>query len=68
MALPTGKIISLEEEAPITIRHVKEKFQVEEEIPSDQQTLMINTGERCKELTDECIVSDCSYHSDSTSL
>ena len=46
VALPTGKIISLEEESSNTIKHVKEKIQADEGIPSDQQLLMINTGER----------------------
>ena len=65
VALPTGKIISLEEEASNTIKHVKEKIQAKEGIPSDQQLLMINTGQRCEELTDDCILS---YHSNSTQL
>ena len=29
---------------------------------------MINTGQRCKELTDDCILSDCSPHSNPTQL
>ena len=68
VALPTGKIISLEEEASNTIKHVKEKIRGKEGIPSDKQLLMINTGQRCKELTDDCILSDCSPHSNSTQL
>ena len=68
VALPTGKIISLEEEASNTIKHVKEKIQAKEGIPSDQQLLMINTGQRCKELTDDCILSDCSSNNNSTQL
>ena len=68
VALPTGKIISLEEEASNTIKHVKEKIQAKEGIPFDQQLLMINTGQRCKELTDDCVLSDCSSHSNSTQL
>ena len=55
VALPTGKIISLEGEASNTIKHVKEKIQAKEGIPYDEQSLMINTGQRCKELTDDCI-------------
>ena len=68
VALPTGKIISLEEEASSTIKHVKVKIQAKEGIPSDQQLLMVNTGRRCKELTNDCIVSDCSPHNCSTQL
>ena len=68
VALPTGKIISLEEESSNTIKHVKEKIQADEGIPSDQQLLMINTGERCEELRSDCILSDCSCHSNSTPL
>ena len=68
VALPTGKIISLEEEALNTIKHVKEKIQADEGIPSDQQLLMITTGERCEELRNDCILSDCSCHSNSTPL
>ena len=29
---------------------------------------MINAGQRCKELTDDCILSDCSSHNNSTQL
>ena len=65
MALPTGKIISLEKKASNTIKHVKEKIQA---VPSDQQLLMINTGQRCKELTDDCILSYCSSQSNPTQL
>ena len=68
VALPTGKIISLKEEASNTIKHVKEKIQAKEGIPYEEQSLMINTGQRCKELTDDCILSDCSPHSNSTQL
>ena len=68
IALPTGKIISLEAEASNTIIHVKEKLQAKEGIPSNQQLLMVNTGQRCKELTNDCILSDCSPHSCSTQL
>ena len=68
VALPTGKIISLEEETSNTIKHVKEKIQAKEGIPCDEQSLMINTGQRCKELTDDCILSDCSPHSNPTQL
>ena len=68
VALPTGKIISLKEEASNTIKHVKEKIQAKEGIRYDEQSLMINTGQRCKELTDDCILSDCSPHSNSTQL
>ena len=68
IALPTGKIISLEEEASNTIKHVKEKIQAKEDIPSDQQVLMIHTGEICEGLRDDCILSDCSCHSNSTPL
>ena len=66
VALPTGKIISLEEEPSNTIKHVKEKIQAKEGIPSDQQLLIINTGQRCKELPDHCILSDCGSDSNST--
>ena len=59
VALPTGKIISLEEETSNTIKHVKEKIQTKEGIPFDQQSLMFNTGQGSKELTDDCILSDC---------
>ena len=65
VALPTGKIISLEGE---TIKHVKEKIQAKEDIPYDKQSLMINTGQRCEVLTDDCILSDCSPHSNPTQL
>ena len=68
VALPTGEIISLEEETSNTIKHVKEKIQAKEGIPSDQQSLMISTGQRCKELTDDCILTDCSSDSNSTQL
>ena len=68
VALPTGKIISLEEDASNTVKHVKEKIQAKEGIPSDQQLLMVNTGQRCKELTNDCILSDCCDYSDSTEL
>ena len=68
VALPTGKIISLEGEASNTIKHVKEEIQAKEDIPSDQQILMINTGERCEGLRDDCILSDCSCHGNSTPL
>ena len=68
VALPTGKIISLEEEASNTIKHVKEIIQAKEGIPSDQQLLMVNTGQRCEELTDDCILSDCSPHSNFAQL
>ena len=68
VALPTGKIISLKEEASNTIKHVKEKIQAKEGIRYDEQLLMINTGQRCKELTNDCILSDCSPHSNSTQL
>ena len=68
VALPTGKIISWEEEASNTIKHVKEKIQAKEGIPSDQQSLMISTGQRCKELTDDFILTDCSSDSNSTQL
>ena len=68
VALPTGNINSWEEEASHTIKHVKEKIQAKEGIPSDQQLLMTNTGQGCKELTDDCILSDCIDHSSSTQL
>ena len=68
VALPTGKIISLEEEASNTIKHVKKKIQAKEDIPSDCQVLMINTGERCEELRDDCILSNYSFHGNSTPL
>ena len=68
VALPTGKIISLEGEASNTIKHVKEKIQAKEGIPYDEQSLMIITGQRFKELTDDCILSDCSPHSNPTQL
>ena len=68
VALLTGKIICLKEEASNTIKHVKEKIQAKEGIPYDEQSLMINTGQRCEELTDDCILSDCSPHSNSTQL
>ena len=60
VALPTGKIISLEEEISNTIKHVKEKIQAKEGLPSDQQLLLINTGQICEELTNDCILSDYS--------
>ena len=68
VALPTGTIISLEEEASNTIKHVKENIQAKEHIPSNEQLLMINNGEGYKELRDDCILSDCSCHSSSTPL
>ena len=68
VALPTGKIISLEEEASNTIKHVKEKIQAKEGISCHQQLLIINSGQRCKQLTDDCIISDCNCHSNSTQL
>ena len=68
VALSTGKIISLEGEASNTIKHVKEKIQAKEGIPYDEQSLIINTGQRFKELTDDCILSDCSPHSNPTQL
>ena len=68
IALPTGKIISLEKDSSSAIKHVKEKIQAKESIPSDQQLLIFNTGQRCKELTDDCILSDCIAHHDSTHL
>ena len=57
VSVPTGEIISLEEEASNTIRHVKEKIEAKEDIPSGQQLLMIKTGEKCEELRDDCICS-----------
>ena len=68
IALPTGKIISLDEEASNTIKHVKERIQAKEGIPADQQLLIINAGQRCKELSDDCTLSDCSFDSTSTQL
>ena len=68
IALPTGDVISLEEEASNTIKHVKEKIQAKEGIPSNQQSLIISTGERCEELTDDCLLSNCSSDSNSTQL
>ena len=68
VALPTGKIISLEKDSSSTIKHVQEEIQAKESIPSDQQLLIFNTAQRCKELTDDCILSDCSPHHDSTHL
>ena len=59
VALPTGKIISLEEETSNTIKHVKEKTQTKEGIPFDQQSLVFNIGQKSEELTDDCILSDC---------
>ena len=59
VALPNGKIISLEEETSNTIKNVKEKIQTKEGIPFDQQSLMFNTGQKSEELTDDCILSDC---------
>ena len=67
VALPTGDVINLEEEALNTIKHVKEKIQAKEGIQSDQQLLIINTGQRSKELTNDCLLSDCSYDSNSSS-
>ena len=67
VALPTGDVINLEEEASNTVKHVKEKIQAKEGIQSDQQLLIINTGQRCKELTNDCLLSDCSYDSNSSS-
>ena len=68
MALPTGKIISWEDDTSNTIKHVKEKIQLKEGIPSDQQSLIINTGQRCKELADDCKLSACNSLSNSTQL
>ena len=67
VALPTGDVITLEEEASNTIKHVKEKIQAKEGIPSDQQLLIISTRQRCKELTNDSLLSDCSYDSNSSS-
>ena len=68
VALPTGKIISFKEDVSSAIKHLKEKIQVKEGIPLDQQLLMINTGQRCKELVDDCTLSDCSPHNDCMQL
>ena len=68
VALPSGKIISFHEEALSTVRHVKSTIQTKEGISSDQQLLIINTGQKCKELTNDCILSDCSLQSNSTQL
>ena len=68
IALPTGDVISLEGEASNTIKYMKEKIQAKEGIPSDQQSLIIDTGQRSKELTDDCLLSDCSSDSNSTQL
>ena len=62
IALSTDKFISLKEEVSNTIKHEKEKLQDKEGIPSEEQLLMINTGQRCKELTDDCNLSDCSLY------
>lgn len=53
VALPSGKIITLNEEASSTVRHVKNTIQTKEGIQSEQQLLIINTGQRCKELTND---------------
>ena len=37
---------------------MKEKIHAKEGIPSDQQSLMISIGQRCKELTDDYMLSD----------
>ena len=63
IASPTGKCISLKQEISNTIKYVKEKLQAKEGISSDEQSLMNNTGQRCKELAGDCILSDCSAHS-----
>jgi len=68
VALPNGKIISWKEEASNTIKHVKEKIEATEGIYSQEQRLIINTGQRCTELTDDRILSDCSSHSSSSQL
>ena len=66
VALPTGRIISLEEVSN-TIKCVKEKVKAKESISSDEQLLMVN---RCEELslTDNSILSNYSSHSNSTQL
>ena len=66
--IPTGKLIRLQEMASNTIKHIKEKVQHKENIPSDKQTVMINTGQGFIELTDDCILSECNCHSNSTQL
>ena len=66
VALITGKIISLKVEASNTIEHVKEKIEAKEDIPCDQQVLMINPGQRYEILKDDCKLSDCGCHSKST--
>ena len=68
VALPSGKIISFHEEASSTVRHVKSAIQTKEGISSDQQLLIMNTGQKCKELTNDCILSDCNPQSNSTQL
>ena len=68
VALPTGKIISWEDDTSSTIKHVKEKIEVKEGIPSHQQLLIINTGQRYEGLADDCKLSDCSFLSNSTQL
>ena len=65
IALPTGKIINLQEDASNTIKHVKEVIQAKENIPYDQQLLMINIG---REITDDCKLSDCNPYGNSKCL
>ena len=65
VALSTGKIITLEENASSKIRHVKEKIQAKEGISCDKQLLMVKTEERFRELTDDCTLST---YSNSTCL
>ena len=68
VALPSGRIITLNEEVSSTVRYIKKMIQTKEGIQSEQQLLIINTGQRCKELTNDCILSDCSSDSKSTQL
>ena len=68
VALLNGKIISLEEDATNTIKQLKEKIRAKEGIASAQELVIFNTGQTCKELTDDRVLSDCSTQSKSTQL
>ena len=68
VALPTGKIISWEDDTSSTIKHVKEKIEGKEGFPFNRQSLVTNTGQGYEEMADDYKLSDCSSPSNSTQL